>query len=53
MTRSNDKKDVAPNAPAFDARKAEAVVEDLRRLRKNVSLGGLDWRELRDEGRKG
>ena len=53
MTRSNDKEDAAPNAPAFYARKAEAVVEELRRLRKNVSFGGLDWRELRAEGRKG
>lgn len=37
-------------APSAQAREA---VEALRRFRATHSLGGLDWRELRDEGRKG
>ena len=30
---------------------AEAIRE-LREVRKGVRLGGLDWRRLRDEGRR-
>ncbi|MBU6374250.1 MAG: type II toxin-antitoxin system prevent-host-death family antitoxin [Alphaproteobacteria bacterium] len=30
----------------------DAVIERLRDLRRGVTLGDLDWRELRDEGRK-
>lgn len=28
------------------------VVEELRQLSKGVRLDGLDWREMRDEGRR-
>ena len=28
------------------------AIEDLKALRKRFSLQGLDWRELRDEGRR-
>lgn len=31
---------------------ARKAVEDLLDLRKGATLGGLDWKELRDEGRK-
>jgi prevent-host-death family protein len=30
---------------------AEAAVSRLRALRQTATLGGLDWRELRDAGR--
>lgn len=36
---------------AVDRARARAAVEGLRRLAKTTTLG-LDWRELRDEGRK-
>jgi prevent-host-death family protein len=36
-------------APSDDARKA---VEQLREFRRRHSGAGVDWRELRDEGRK-
>ena len=32
--------------------KATRAIEELRRLRKGTTLGGLSWKELRDEGRK-
>ncbi len=37
-----------------DAAKRRAAVEALRSFvdRHKLTLGGLDWRELRDEGRK-
>ncbi len=41
---------LAPVAAAVDADVAEAVAR-LREL--NLSLGGIDWRSLRDEGRQG
>ena len=30
----------------------ERVIEGIRRLRWGVKLGGLDWKKLRDEGRR-
>jgi len=39
------------NAQAFDREKAREAVEQLKELRKSMSLGGLSWKELRDEGR--
>lgn len=39
-------------APENDQPDVDAVIAKLRALRKGVTLGGLDWRELRDEGRK-
>ena len=45
---------VAKLVPAGYARKAKAVaaIEKLRAIRRDVRLGGLDWRRLRDQGRK-
>jgi len=45
---------VARLVPAVDAartRAADAVIR-LRALRRGTTLGGLDWRELRDAGRR-
>ncbi len=39
-------------APAIDRQKVDAAVATLRRLRQGNTLGGLNWRDLRDEGRK-
>lgn len=39
-------------APKDDQPDVDAVIAKLRALRQDVTLGGLDWRELRDEGRK-
>lgn len=36
--------------PSADARQA---IEQLRAFRTTHRLGGIDWRELRDAGRKG
>ena len=30
----------------------ESLIEELRTLRSKSNLGGLDWKELRDEGRR-
>ena len=40
-----------PVANDSQDRAAQAVVK-LRAARSGVTLGGLDWRELRDEGRR-
>jgi prevent-host-death family protein len=34
------------------ARRAAAAVEELKKLREGTTLGGLSWKNLRDEGRK-
>lgn len=31
---------------------AERVIEGIRSLRSGLKLGGLDWKKLRDEGRR-
>ena len=31
---------------------AESAIEELRALRTGLKLGNLDWKELRDEGRR-
>jgi prevent-host-death family protein len=36
----------------YDRERARQAFEDLLELRKGTTLGGLDWKELRDEGRK-
>ncbi len=36
----------------FDRARADAAFEKLKRLRENTTLGGLSWKELRDEGRR-
>jgi prevent-host-death family protein len=38
-------------AAAVDQADVDDAVEQLRRLRKGTTLGGLSWKELRDEGR--
>jgi prevent-host-death family protein len=42
---------LVPAAPTFDREKARAAVEGLLEASKGLSLGGLTFRELRDEGR--
>jgi prevent-host-death family protein len=37
---------------AIDQAKIDDAVEKLKRLRKGTTLGGLSWKELRDEGRR-
>ena len=39
-------------ATAVDRADVDDAVAQLRRLRKGTTLGGLDWKALRDEGRK-
>jgi prevent-host-death family protein len=34
------------------AGRAAEAVEQLKKLREGTTLGGLSWKELRDEGRK-
>lgn len=31
--------------------RAAAAIEQLRTIRRDVRLGGLDWKQLRDQGR--
>jgi len=47
-------KAVARLVPATTADRAEidAVIARLRTARAGVTLGGLDWKELRDAGRR-
>jgi prevent-host-death family protein len=40
------------SAVGTDQAKVDDVVENLKRLRKGTTLGGLSWKQLRDEGRK-
>jgi prevent-host-death family protein len=39
-------------AAAHDRERVAATIRKLKELRKNVTLGGLSWQELRDEGRR-
>ena len=45
---------VARLIPARQAERAstESAIEELRSLRSGLKLGGLDWKKLRDEGRR-
>lgn len=45
---------VAMLVPAEQAKKARAAaaIEKLRTIRRGVRLDGLDWKKLRDQGRK-
>ena len=36
----------------FDRARADAAFDELKRLRESTTLGGLSWKELRDEGRR-
>ncbi len=44
-------KPVAVLIPASKTLSQQDVIAELKRLRKNTTLDGLDWKELRDEGR--
>ena len=39
-------------AQALDRDRALEAFEQLKELRKSTTLGGLSWKELRDEGRR-
>ncbi|OLE32474.1 MAG: prevent-host-death protein [Alphaproteobacteria bacterium 13_1_20CM_3_64_12] len=39
-------------AAARDRADVDEAVEQLRRFRKGTTLGGLSWKQLRDEGRR-
>jgi prevent-host-death family protein len=39
-------------AATRDQADVDDAVEQLRRFRKGTTLGGLSWKELRDEGRR-
>jgi len=41
---------IEPEDP--DAAAESPLARELRELRKGVTLGGLDWKALRDEGRR-
>ncbi len=43
---------IVPVWTEHDRARAAKAFEEMRELRKNATLGGLDWKELRDEGRK-
>ena len=43
---------IVPHEGRRDEEEIRKAIEDIRRLRREVSLSGLDWRELRDEGRE-
>ena len=42
---------LVPSAPVFDRKKARKAVEEMRRLRRGVTLGGLKIKDLINEGR--
>jgi prevent-host-death family protein len=39
-------------AATIDRERARAAIAELKELRVGSSLGGLSWKELRDEGRR-
>jgi prevent-host-death family protein len=39
-------------AAAIDRERVDAAIAKLKELRAGSSLGGLSWKELRDEGRR-
>ena len=45
---------VARLVPACQAKRAgtQSVIDELRALRAGMKLDGLDWKELRDKGRR-
>src|SRR5215475_12245931 len=40
------------SATALDRSRVDEAVAQLKRLREGTTLGGLSWKELRDEGRR-
>ena len=47
-------KAIARLVPADQAARSDLkkTISDVQNLRKSMTLGSLDWRELRDEGRR-
>jgi prevent-host-death family protein len=45
---------VVPLKPAHDPLRARELIDKMRKLRdeSGATLGGLSWKDLRDEGRK-
>lgn len=45
---------VARLTPALQTEKTDidAAIKEMREMRKQFTLGGLSWKDLRDEGRK-
>jgi prevent-host-death family protein len=45
---------VVPLKPAHDPERARRIIDEMRKLRdeSGATLGGLSWKEMRDEGRK-
>lgn len=39
-------------AAAAETDRLDAVVEQIKALRRRTTLGGLSWQDLRDEGRR-
>ena len=39
-------------AGAADRRQVDEAIEKLKTVRRGVTLGGLDWKALRDDGRR-
>jgi prevent-host-death family protein len=40
------------SARSIDDQRVNTAFEQLKRLRQGTTLGGLSWRDLRDEGRR-
>jgi prevent-host-death family protein len=43
---------LVPVAPATDRRRRAEAIAQIKEIGKRHTLGGLDWKALRDEGRK-
>ena len=39
-------------AGAADRQRVDEAIEKLKTVRRGITLGGLDWKALRDEGRR-
>ncbi|MBB5752748.1 type II toxin-antitoxin system Phd/YefM family antitoxin [Prosthecomicrobium pneumaticum] len=42
----------APAEKAIEEMSPEEAFQELLKLREHMTLGGIDWRDLRDEGRR-
>ncbi len=52
ITRDGEEVARVVGRPPRDQAEIDAAVERWREARKGVTLGGLSWKELRDEGRR-
>jgi prevent-host-death family protein len=52
VTITKHGKPVAKLVPYCEENVAQEAAKKLRELRKKTTLGGISWKELRDEGRK-